>query len=255
MNFTILTLFPEMFSTLLVGGILKRSVERECISIHPVDIRNFATDRHGTVDDRPYGGGCGMVMKAEPLTRAIRHVKEEQPEAHTLLLTPQGRLLNHKVAQQLAQAKGLVLVCGRYEGVDARICEGGLIDGEISIGDFVLTGGELAAMVVIEVVSRFVPGVLGNRASASEDSFSEGFLEHAQYTRPRSFEGTEVPQVLISGNHQAIDKWRREAAVMRTLLRRPELLLESPLTSEDMELLKRLQKDIEAIIQRHASRS
>jgi len=252
MNFTVLTLFPEMFSALLVGGMVKRSVERNCISIHANDIRDFATDRHGTVDDRPYGGGCGMVMKPEPLAGAIRHAKEQYPEAHTLLLTPQGRLFNQGVAHELAQCNGLIMICGRYEGVDERICED-LIDEELSVGDYVLTGGELAAMVVIDAVSRLIPGVLGNTESAAEDSFSEGLLEYPQYTRPSSFEGVAVPGVLLSGNHQAIGRWRREASLLRTFVKRPDLLLEHSMTSGDMEFLKRLQQDIQAIIEKHST--
>ncbi|MDY6952007.1 MAG: tRNA (guanosine(37)-N1)-methyltransferase TrmD, partial [Thermodesulfobacteriota bacterium] len=170
MDFTVLTLFPEMFASLVVGGIIKRSVENKRISIETVDIRDFASDRHRTVDDRPYGGGCGMVMKPEPLAGAIGHAKERHPEAVTLLLTPQGRLFDQGVARDLAAGcRGLILICGRYEGVDERVREN-LVDEELSVGDFVLTGGELAAMVVIDAVSRLLPGVLGNETSAEEES-------------------------------------------------------------------------------------
>lgn len=251
MNFTVLTLFPEMFSALQVGGIVKRSVESHLISIETIDIRDFATDRHRTVDDRPYGGGCGMVMKPEPLAGAIRHAKGKHPEAHTVLLTPQGRLFDHGLARELAGFAGLILICGRYEGIDERICQD-LVDEELSIGDYVLTGGELAAMVVIDTVNRLIPGALGNEESADEDSFSTGLLKHPQYTRPRSFEEAQVPDVLVSGNHEAIRQWRRQASVTRTFLKRPDLLLDQPLTSEDVKYLKRLHQDIEAIIEKHS---
>jgi len=251
MNFTVLTLFPEMFSALQVGGIVKRSVESHRISIETIDIRDFASDRHRTVDDRPYGGGCGMVMKPEPMAEAIRHARGKYPEAHTVLLTPQGSLLDHGLARELAGFAGLILICGRYEGIDERICQD-LVDEELSIGDYVLTGGELAAMVVIDTVSRLIPGALGNEQSADEDSFSTGLLKHPQYTRPRSFEKAQVPDVLVSGNHEAIRQWRRQASVARTFLKRPDLLLDQPLTSEDVKYLKKLHQDIEAVIEKHS---
>ncbi|MCD6138557.1 MAG: tRNA (guanosine(37)-N1)-methyltransferase TrmD [Deltaproteobacteria bacterium] len=253
LTFTVLTLFPEMFSALLLGGIIKRAVESKCIAIETVDIRNFATNRHRTVDDRPYGGGCGMVMKPEPLARAIRHAKQRHPESHTVLLTPQGRLFDQRVARRVAQYTGLVLICGRYEGVDERICL--LVDEELSIGDYVLTGGEIAAMVVIDVVSRLIPGVLGNVRSADEESFSSGLLEYPQYTRPRSFEEAQVPDILLSGNHLAIKQWRRQVSLARTLAKRPDLLFRESLTPEDIEFLKKLHRDIEAIIERHMQAS
>ena len=252
MNFTVLTLFPEMFASLMAGGIIKRSVENKRISIQPIDIRDFASNRHRTVDDRPYGGGCGMVMKPEPLAGAIRHAQERHPEAFTLLLTPQGRLFDQALARELAGCGGLILICGRYEGVDDRIREN-LIDEELSVGDYVLTGGELAAMLVIDAVSRLLPGVLGNEASAQEESFSTGLLEYPQYTRPSSFEGGHVPDTLVSGNHGAIREWRREASLIRTFLRRPDLLLDLPLTSEDMKVLEKLQQELQAIIEKHST--
>ncbi|MDY6989096.1 MAG: tRNA (guanosine(37)-N1)-methyltransferase TrmD [Thermodesulfobacteriota bacterium] len=249
MNFTVLTLFPEMFASLMVGGIIKRSVENERISIQTIDIRDFASNRHRTVDDRPYGGGCGMVMKPEPLAAAIRHAKGRQPEALALLLTPQGRLFDQALARELAGCRGLILICGRYEGVDERIRQD-LVDEELSVGDYVLTGGELAAMVVIDAVSRLLPGVLGNDASAEEESFSTGLLEYPQYTRPSSFEGGQVPDTLVSGHHGAIRKWRREASLIRTFLKRPDLLLDLPLTSEDLKVLEKLQQELQAIIEK-----
>ncbi|NVM20548.1 MAG: tRNA (guanosine(37)-N1)-methyltransferase TrmD [Desulfobacterales bacterium] len=254
MDFTVLTLFPEMFSALLVGGIIKRAVESRRISIEAIDIRDFATDRHGIVDDRPYGGGCGMVMKPEPLAGAIRHAKKRHPEAYTLMLTPQGRLFDQALARELPGYAGLILICGRYEGVDERISQD-LVDGELSIGDYVLTGGELAAMVVIDAVTRLIPGALGGEQSAEEDSFSTGLLEYPQYTRPRSFEGVHVPDVLLSGDHGAISRWRRQASLIRTLLKRPDLLLGQPLRPGDMEFLEKLRQHIETIIEKHSTAS
>jgi len=252
MTFTVLALFPEMFSALLVGGIIKRSVESQRISIETINIRDFATDRHRTVDDRPYGGGCGMVLKPEPLSAAIRQATEKHPEAHTILLSPRGRLLDQSLARELAKSKGLILICGRYEGIDERICQD-FVDEELSIGDYVLTGGELAAMVVIDTISRLVPGALGNEASTEEESFSAGLLEYPQYTRPRSFEGGQVPEVLLSGNHMAIQRWRQQASLIQTLLKRPDLLLDQPLTQADRGFLDKLHHEIETIIKKQSA--
>jgi tRNA (guanine37-N1)-methyltransferase len=254
MNFTVLTIFPEMFSALQTGGIVKRAIEGAYISLESIDIRDFAKDRHHTVDDRPYGGGCGMVMKPEPMAEAIRHARQKHPESCTILLTPQGRLFNQRVAEKLAECRGLILVCGRYEGIDERIREH-LVDDELSIGDYVLTGGELAAMCVIDAVSRLIPGALGGENSAQEDSFSTGLLEHPQYTRPRSFEGANVPEVLLSGDHGAVKQWRRQASLVRTVLNRPDLLMEQPLTRSDLEFMKRLQREIKTIISKYSAAS
>jgi len=255
MQFTVLTIFPEMFSALLVGGgIVKRAIEHQYISVKTINIRDFAKDRHRVVDDRPYGGGCGMVMKPEPLAEAIRQAKKKDPEAYTLLLTPQGRIFNQSVARELAQCDGVIMVCGRYEGVDERVREH-LVDDELSIGDYVLTGGELAAMVVIDTVSRLIPGTLGNEDSAQDDSFSTGLLEYPQYTRPRSFEGANVPEVLLSGDHGAIREWRRQASLVRTILNRPDLFMEQPLTRDDIEFMKKLRQDIKTIIGKHSTAS
>ncbi len=252
MKFVVLTIFPEMFSSFLVGGIVKRMVETNRISIQTVDIRDFAGDRHHTVDDRPYGGGCGMVMKPEPLAGAIRHAKGKDPKACTLLLTPQGRLFDQGVARELSGLPSLLLICGRYEGIDERICHK-YVDEELSIGDYVLSGGELAAMVVIDAVTRLLPDALGNQDSAAEDSFSRGLLKHPQYTRPNSFEGTQIPDVLLSGDHGAIRKWRRKASLVQTFLKRPDLLLDQPLTAEDIAFLKQLRHGIEAIIDKDST--
>ena len=254
MRFSVLTLFPQMFSALLVGGIVGRAIEDRYISVEPINIRDFAKDRHRTVDDRPYGGGCGMVMKPEPIAEAIRQARNQDPEAYTLLLTPQGQLFNQGVAQELAGYPGLILVCGRYEGIDERIREH-CVDDELSIGDYVLSGGELAAMVIIDAVSRLIPGTLGSEYSAQEDSFATGLLEYPQYTRPRSFEDANVPEVLLSGNHGAIRQWRRRASLVRTAIKRPDLLMDKALTTEDLEFMKKLQQDIETIIEKHSTTS
>lgn len=254
MDFTVLTLFPEMFSVLLAGGIVRRAIEEQHITLEPVDIRDFARDRHRTVDDRPYGGGAGMLMKPEPLAEAIREASRKHPEARKILLTPQGRLFDQKAALELSQQRAVILVCGRYEGVDERVREH-LVDDELSIGNYVLTGGELAAMVIIDAVTRLVPGALGSVASADEDSFSGGLLKYPQYTRPRSFEGADVPQVLVSGNHAAIKEWRRRASLVWTLLKRPELLIDQPLSESDMAFIRELQQDIKTIMAGHATAS
>ena len=254
MDFTVLTLFPEMFSVLLAGGIVRRAIEAEYITVEPVNIRDFAKDRHRTVDDRPYGGGSGMLMKPEPLAEAIRQAGKKHPEAWKILLTPQGRLFDQKVAGELAEQPSVILVCGRYEGVDERVREH-LVDEELSIGNYVLTGGELAAMVIIDAVTRLVPGTLGSEASAQEDSFSGGLLEYPQYTRPRSFEGVDVPEVLVSGNHAAIKEWRRRASLVRTMLKRPDLLIDQPLSESDMVFIRKLQQDIKTIMGERAAAS
>ncbi len=251
MKFAVLTIFPEMVASLAGHGIVRRAVESGRVSLAVIDIRDFAQGRHRVTDDRPYGGGCGMVMKPEPLAAAIRAAQRENPGALTVHLTPQGRPLNQGVARQLAQERGLTLVCGRYEGIDERICLD-FVDTEISIGDYVLTGGELAAMVVMDAVIRLIPGVLGHQDSATQDSFCDGLLEHGHYTRPRHFQGREVPGVLLSGNHAEIQRWRREAALIRTFLKRPDLLERRPLSGEEIAVLKRWCRDIEQLLQHQA---
>jgi tRNA (guanine37-N1)-methyltransferase len=243
-----LTIFPEMFESFWEHGIIRRAIEQNKISASTTNIRDFARDRHHTTDDRPYGGGCGMVMKPEPLARAIVSAKEKSPSSKTILLSPQGRVFNQDIAQKLSSERGLILVCGRYEGVDERICHN-YIDDEISIGDYVLTGGELAAMVVVEAVIRLIPGVLGGADSAEKDSFSQGFLEHAHYTRPQTFEDMQVPDVLLSGNHAEIEKWRLETSLIRTFLKRPDLLENRVLTRQELEILEKWRLDIGKIIQ------
>lgn len=247
MYFTVLTIFPEMFDPFWNHGIVRRAIEHQKIFASTVNIRDYAKDRHQATDDRPYGGGSGMVMKPEPLAAALRDAAQRQPGARTVLLTPQGRVFSQPMARELALSEGLVLVCGRYEGIDERICHD-LVDYEISIGDYVLTGGELAAMVVIDAVARQIPDVLGAADAAEKDSFSDGLLEHAHYTRPENFEGWEVPQVLLSGHHQEIEKWRLESSVMRTLLKRPDLLQRKNINRRQREILVKWQLEIERIL-------
>ncbi len=247
MDYIILTIFPEMVNPFFSHGIIRRAVEQKLISALSIDIRDFASGKHRVTDDRPYGGGCGMVMKPEPMAAAIRAAKQKVPDAKTIYLTPQGRVFDQNVARELASQKGLILICGRYEGVDERICDE-FVDYEVSIGDYVLTGGELAAMVVIDAVTRFIPGALGGEDSAENDSFEDGLLEHDHYTRPPAFEGKKVPEVLLSGNHGAIEKWRLETSLIRTLLKRPDLLEGRELSDLEMKVLKKWYIDLEKII-------
>ena len=243
MRIDILTLFPNMFSSPLRESILGRAVEKGLLQIQTINIRDFTLDKHQVVDDAPYGGGQGMVMKVEPIARAIESVKAQNPSARTVYLTPQGKPFHQDLARRLSTQSHLILLCGRYEGIDERVREL-FIDEEISIGDYVLTGGELAAMVLIDAVSRFIPGVLGSDRSAEEDSFFNSLLEYPQYTRPVEFKGCRVPEVLLSGNHSAISLWRRREAIRRTSLRRPDLLAKASLTDEEKGLLEEaLQSD------------
>ena len=238
----ILTLFPSMFKGPFDESIIKRAQERGILEIHLHNLREFAYDKHRMVDDVPYGGGGGMVMKVEPLFRAVESIKNEiKSSLKTILLSPQGEPFTQKKAKELAKEKRLLLICGHYEGVDERVKQH-LIDEEISLGDYVLTGGELAAMVVVDVTARMLPGVLGCRDSFREDSFYEGLLDYPQYTRPAEFRGWKVPVVLLSGNHQAIEKWRREMRIKATFEKRPDLLGQKELTSEEKDLLKKIKQ-------------
>lgn len=221
----ILTLFPEYFDSPLQSSIVRRAIEAELARVDRTDIRDFATDKHRTADDLPYGGGAGMVMKAEPLVGALEHARAALPDAPRIYLTPQGEPFSQRIADEQAAGPGMILVCGHYEGIDERVRDG-WIDREISIGDYVLTGGEPAALVVLDAVIRKVKGVVGNPDSLADDSFSEPRLEYPHYTRPREFRGMEVPDVLLSGHHAKIDEWRREKALERTRARRPDLLEE-----------------------------
>ena len=241
MRIDILSLFPKMFDGPFDESIVKRAVDRGLVSLFIHNFREFAHDKHNTVDDYSFGGGEGMVLKPEPLFEAVESIKGTMGDSAgpVILLTPQGRLFCHQIAQELSKAQNLVLICGHYEGVDERVREH-LVTDEISIGEYVLTGGELAAMVVVDAVVRLLPGALGSEQAASEDSYAKGFLEYPQYTRPRVYRGWEVPEVLLSGNHKEIARWRWEQAVERTLLRRPDLLAKASLSKEERELADRI---------------
>jgi tRNA (guanine37-N1)-methyltransferase len=236
MRFDILTLFPGVFASPLKESILGRARERGIVFIYLHNIRDYTTDRHHITDDAPYGGGGGMVMKPEPIFAATEAVLGEEQDVPIILLSPQGRLFTHGVAMELAQRRRLLLICGRYEGVDERVRQH-LVTDEISIGDYVLSGGELAAMVIVEAVTRLLPGVLGDPAATFEDSHARGLLEYPHYTRPPVFRGWEVPEVLRSGDHAAVARWRREQALLRTWVRRPDLLEGAPLTPQDRAFL------------------
>ena len=227
MKVDIVTIFPGMFKGPIDESILKRAQEKNLVEIEVHDLRQWTKDKHKTVDDSPYGGGPGMVMMVEPVDKAIRSLLAQQGDSLTkpkvILMTPQGKQFEQKKAQELSKLEHLIFICGHYEGVDERVREH-LVDEEISIGDYVLTGGELPAMVVIDSVVRLIPGVLGKEASLDEESFSNGLLEYPHYTRPEEFEGWKVPDVLLSGNHAEIAKWRKEQALKRTQQRRPDLL-------------------------------
>lgn len=238
MKFDVLTLFPEIFSSYLQVGILGRAITKGLLEVALTNIRDFAKGPHKMVDDRPFGGGAGMVMKPEPIFRAVESVPRLE-EAPVVLFTPQGRPFDQTLAWELSTCKQLILICGRYEGVDERIrltC----VDMELSIGDYVLNGGELAAMVVIEAISRLIPGVLGSEGSSLDDSFEDGLLEYPHYTRPRVFQGHEVPEVLLSGDHEKIRRWRRQESLKRTRAKRADLLQKADLSLEDKAVLAEL---------------
>jgi len=231
-RFDILTVFPEMFASPCGCSLLKKALDKGVIAIELHDIRNHAVDKHRMTDDAPYGGGGGMVMKVEPIDLALQSIPMAAKEVPVILLTPQGECFCQKMAEELAGYPQLILVCGHYEGVDERV-RSKLVNREISIGDYVLTGGELSAMVLVDAVSRLVPGVLGNCDSAGEDSFSMGLLEYPHYTRPAEYRGWKVPDVLLSGNHKEIEIWRRRESLLRTKKRRPDLLTERVLTKQE----------------------
>jgi tRNA (guanine37-N1)-methyltransferase len=241
MHFYLVTLFPELFTSALGASMLQKGQERGALRFSVCDIRDHALGRHRVADDTPYGGGPGMVMKPEPLVAAIEATGTGPGRPHRILLSPQGTVLTQEKARALAALPALALICGRYEGVDERVrC---FVDEELSIGDYVLSGGEIAALVVVETVARFVPGVLGCAVSAEEDSFRDGLLEHPQYTRPPVFRDLPVPEILLSGDHAAIARWRRQESLRRTLERRPDLLARARLTDEDRAFLKTLQAE------------
>lgn len=230
-NFTVVTIFPRMFDSPLGHSILKKARDKELIAVHLVDPRDYASDRHRITDDYPYGGGQGMVMKPEPLVGAIEAVRERCPNARVIMLSPRGQVFDQSIAARLAREENIVLVCGRYEGVDERVKA--FVDEELSVGDYTLSGGEPAALVVIDAISRLVPGVLGNEASAAEDSFTDGLLEYPQYTRPENFRGMKVPGILLSGDHERIRQWRLEQSLELTKDRRPDLLTKAAAAAKD----------------------
>lgn len=242
MRFDVFTLLPEVFPPYLQASILQKAAARGLVEFRIHNIRDYTHDKHHTTDDMPYGGGGGMVMKPEPVFEAVESVLGAPPACPVILLTPQGRLFTQSVAAELAALPQIALLCGRYEGFDERIREH-LATDELSIGDYVLTGGELPALIVIDAVSRLIPGVLGDPTGAEDDSHASGLLEYPHYTRPPEFRGWRVPDVLLSGDHARIARWRREQALRRTLLRRPDMLATAALSQEDRKFLARLETD------------
>jgi tRNA (guanine37-N1)-methyltransferase len=243
MRIDVLTIFPDVIRCGTDYSIVKRAQEKGLVKILVHDIRDFTEDKHRTTDEPPYGGGAGMVMKPEPIFKAVEHVQGEYwtDQTRIILLSPQGELFTQEKAKELSKCPHMVLICGHYEGVDERVREH-LVSEEISIGDYILTGGELPALVVMDATIRLLPGVLGHEQSALEESFSEGLLEYPQYTRPADFRGWRVPEILLSGHHAEIAKWRRMQSLKRTLERRPDLLEKAHLTEEDKKLLKELKE-------------
>jgi tRNA (guanine37-N1)-methyltransferase len=242
MEFDVFTLLPEVFFPYLNSSILERARQRSLIDVRVHNIRDWAATKHHVTDDEPYGGGGGMVMKVEPVFAAVESVLGPETSIPIILLTPQGRVFNQKIAQELVQQPRLALICGRYEGVDERIRQH-LVTDEISIGDYVLTGGELPALILIDAISRLISGVLGDPDGAMDDSHSSGLLEYPHYTRPPEFRGWGVPEILLSGDHAKIEKWRREQSLHRTLKKRPDLLENAELSESDRKNLKKIQDE------------
>ena len=239
----ILTIFPEMFESFFSASILGRAREQGLIDIRTTDIRPFSRSKHHNTDDYPFGGGAGMVMMAQPILDAVKAASAEYPAAKRIYLGPRGKRLTTSLARDLAKEKELILLCGHYEGVDQRALDT-CVDEEISIGDYILTGGETAAMVLVDCVARFIPGVLGSSDSPEEESFSDGLLEYPQYTRPRNLDGMEVPEVLLNGDHAKIKAWRRRESLKATLQYRPDLLDTAPLDEKDFKLLDEIRKEM-----------
>jgi len=237
MEISVVSLFPEMVNEIAGYGVVGRAIDNGTVGLECVNPRDFATDKHRTVDDRPYGGGPGMVMKFEPVAAAVEQAKETMPAGSAVVcMSPQGKPFDQAAARRLAKLPGMILLAGRYEGLDERLMEA-VIDEEISLGDFVLSGGEIAAMAVIDAVARLLPGVLGDDESAVQDSFSDGLLDHPHYTRPEVIDGRQVPEVLLSGDHARIDRWRRKQSIGRSFRRRPELVENLKLDDEQQALL------------------
>lgn len=248
MNFIILTLFPKLVSAFYQHGIIFQAIKKNLIKGHCIDIRDFAENKHNKVDDKIYGGGKGMLMTIEPLQKAIAFAKTKTDSSKVVLMSPKGKRFSQKKAFELAlENKNLVFVCGRYEGMDERI-RTELIDEEISIGDYVMTGGELASMVVIDSISRLIPGVLGSDESSQSDSFINDRLEYAQYTRPKEFDGEKVPDILLSGDHVKIDQWREKSSLVSTFLKRPDLFEKTKLNQQEKAILKQWCQELESLI-------
>ena len=242
MNFHVLTLFPEMINQGVNTSITGRAIKNGLISLNSINIRNFAGNKYGQVDDYPYGGGAGMVMQPLPVYKSYEWVVEQIGyKPRVVYLTPQGKVFNQSMAEELSKEKDLVFLCGHYEGIDERVLEM-IVTDNVSIGDYVLTGGELPSMVMIDAISRLVPGVLNNEVSAEFESLNDNLLEYPQYTRPAEFMGKEVPPILLSGNHLKVDEWRRKQSIIRTIERRPDLMEEANLTKEDIKFIKTLDK-------------
>ena len=242
MRFEFFSLFPDVFKPYLSTSILQRAIDNHLLEVGLYDIRSWTTDKHHVTDDTPYGGGGGMVMKPGPIFTAVEAVLGSPPECPLILLTPQGRVFSQKIAYELAAQPRLALLCGRYEGVDERV-RTHLVSDEISIGDYVLTGGELPALILLDAVTRLIPGVLGDPTGAEDDSHASGLLEYPHYTRPPEFRGWGVPDVLLSGNHAEINRWRREQSLLRTWKRRPDLLLSADLSDSDRKFLAKLEQE------------
>ena len=242
MRFDVFTLLPEVFPPYLDSSILNRAHLRGLIDVQVHNIREWATDKHHVTDDTPYGGGGGMVMKVEPMFAAVESVLGTPPPCPVIMLTPQGRVFTQKVADELASQPRLALICGRYEGIDERI-RSHLVTDEISIGDYVLTGGELPALILIDALARLVPGVLGDPTGASDDSHASGLLEYPHYTRPPEFRGWQVPEILLSGDHAKVARWRREQSLLRTRQRRPDLLEKADLSAKDLKFLEKTSEE------------
>lgn len=244
MRFDILTLFPEMFTAVLGSSIIKRAIEKQILTVETTDFRKFTYDKHHQADDTPFGGGSGMVLKPEPVFRAVESVLANNalPKRRIIMLDPAGEVFTQDKAKKLAEFEQIILLCGHYEGFDARVAT--LADEFISVGDYVLTGGELPAMILLDATARMIPGVLGAADSALTDSFYEGLLGYPQYTKPRNFNGLEVPEVLLSGHHANIRRWRRREALRRTRERRPELLERIELCPEDRQILRELSSEV-----------
>lgn len=240
MRFDIITILPETFESVFSGGVIKKALDKNVLEIYIHNLRDFAPGKHKQVDDRPYGGGQGMVLKPEPIFAAVEKVKQSK-EAPVYLLSPQGRKFNFQLAEKLSHLSQIILVCGRYEGVDERVIQH-LVTDEISIGDYILTGGELAAVVIVDAVSRFIPHVVGKRESVKYDSFFDGLLDYPQYTRPREFKEMKVPQVLFSGKHDKIALWRRRKSLEKTWFCRADLLKDRELSAEDKKVLERIKE-------------